>query len=294
MKCSSKDKVTHMFFKPFSVGESIQFSSDYKIVVADSCIQAKKSEGSKDRFNQQVACYEFGLMLIKKFYPQYSDKLQYLRDLNRIGLTDIQLYEMLLTLPLKATSADLYELLPERIDEIKRLQKSHAVPEYYEIRSVMLFGISECLRSERACDIIASGDYKRLGEMMSISHNGDRVWKDGKPYDYSASDSYLKGLIKNLKNGVNIEESRIINQGGGYACSTPEIDGLVDLACSCPGVLGAQIAGAGLGGSVIMLVESEKADSLISALDFGYYRPRGINCAAQVCSPSAGSSVVLP
>ena len=294
MKCSALGKVTHMFFKPFSVGESTRFSSDYKVVVADSCIQAKKSEGSKDRFNQKVACYEFGLMLIKKFYPQYDEKLVYLRDLNRIGLTDIQLYEMLLTLPEKVTSADLYELLPERIDEIKRIQKSHAIPEFYEVRSVMLFGISECLRSERACDIIASGDYQRLGAMMNVSHNGDRVWKNGKPYDYSASDSYLKGLIRNLKDGVNIEDSRIINQGGGYACSTPEIDGLVDLACSCPGVLGAQIAGAGLGGSVIILVESGSADSLIYVLDEKYYKPSSLKCAAQVCSPSAGSSVIIP
>ena len=183
MKCSSLGKVTHMFFKPFSVGESIRFSSDYKVVVADSCIQARKSEGSKDRFNQKVACYEFGLMLIKKFYPQYAEKLKYLRDLNRIGLTDIQLYEILLTLPEKATSADLYELLPECVEEIKHIQKSHAIPEFYELRSVMLFGIAECLRSEKACEIIASGDYVRLGEMMNISHNGDRVWKSGKPYD---------------------------------------------------------------------------------------------------------------
>ena len=294
MKCSSLGKVTHMFFKPFAVGESIRFSSDYKIVVADSCIQAKKSEGSKDKFNQKVACYEFGLMLIKKFYPQYAEKLCYLRDLNRIGLTDIQLYEMLLTLPEKASSEDLYELLPERVDEIKHLQKSHAIPEYYEVRSVMLFGISECLRSEKGCDIIANGDYQRLGEMMNISHNGDRVWKDDKPYDYSASDSYLKGLIRNLRNGEKIEESRIINQGGGYACSTPEIDGLVDLACSCHGVLGAQIAGAGLGGSVVILVESGSAESLISVLNEKYYKVNGLKCSAQICSPSAGSSVIIP
>lgn len=294
MKCSVLGKVTHMFFKPFSVGDSIRFSSDYKIVVADSCIQAKKSEDSKDKFNQKVACYEFGLMLIKKFYPQYAEKLHYLRDLNRIGLSDIRLYEMLLTLPERASSSDLYELLPECVEEIKHLQKSHVVPEFYEVRSVMLFGISECLRSEKACDIIASGDYQRLGEMMSISHNGDRIWKNDKSYDYSASDSYLKGLIKNLKDGMNIEESRIINQGGGYACSTPEIDGLVDLACSCPGVLGAQIAGAGLGGSVIILVESSSAISLISVLDEKYYKPNGFRCAAQICSPSAGSSVIIP
>jgi N-acetylgalactosamine kinase len=101
-----------------------------------------------------------------------------------------------------------------------------------------------------------------------------------------------KGLINNLKNGVNIETSRIINQGGGYACSTPEIDGLVDLACNTAGVLGAQIAGAGLGGSVIILVESEKASSLIFSLNEKYYKPNGLKCAAQVCSPSAGSSAI--
>ena len=129
---------------------------------------------------------------------------------------------------------------------------------------------------------------------MDISHNGERVWKDGMPYNFSASVTYRKGLIRNLRYGVTIEESRIINQGGGYACSTPQIDGLVDLACSCPGVLGAQIAGAGLGGSVIILVESDYASSLISVLDEKYYKPSGFRCAAQVCSPSAGSSVIIP
>ena len=68
-------------------------------------------------------------------------------------------------------------------------------------------------------DVIASGDYQGLGEMMDISHNGDHVWKNGMPYIYSASDSYLKGLIRNLKDGVSIERSRIINWGGGNACS---------------------------------------------------------------------------
>ena len=143
-------------------------------------------------------------------------------------------------------------------------------------------------------DVIDGGDYQKLGEMMNISHNGDRVWKNGMPYNYSASVPYLKGLIRNLRYGVTIEESRIINQGGGYACSNLEIDGLVDLACSCPCVLGAQIAGAGLGGSVIILVESEHASSLIDVLDEKYYKPSGFRCAAQVCSPSAGSSVIIP
>ena len=75
---------------------------------------------------------------------------------------------------------------------------------------------------------------------------------------------------------------------------TFEIDGLVNLACSCPGVLCAQIARAGLGGSLNNLVESDHAASLIDVLDEKYYKPSGFRCAAQVCSPSEGSSVIIP
>lgn len=292
IKCSSKDRITHMFFKPFAVGNTVEFSSDYKIVVADSRISAKKSEGTRDRFNQQVACYEFGMMLINKFYPQYDGRLVYLRDFNRIGLSDMDIYRMLMTLPQRATSDDLYDLLPERAEDIRRIQKSHAIPPFYEIRSVMLFGISECLRSEKACDVIAAGDYRKLGEMMNISHNGDRVYDGSATHDYFVSDEMLERLIHNLSNGVDIEASRIINQSGGYACSTKEIDGLVDLACAQPGVLGAQIAGAGLGGSVIILVRSGYEDALISSLEDGYYKPAHLEMAINVFSPACGASVI--
>lgn len=290
MKCSRRGYITHMNFKPFGVGESVKFSSDYRIVVANSFISSKKSEGSKDKFNQKVASYEFGLMLIKKLCPQYADRLEFLRDINRIGLTDIEIYEMLHSIPEKVTTEELIELLPEQKEQIQHIQKSHKVPEYYEVRSVMLYGISECLRSEKVIDVLRDGDYEKLGRMMSISHNGDRVFKGSAPYDYSASDEKLEALIANLRMDRNIEQSLVINQGGGYACSTKEIDGLVDLACSCSGVLGAQIAGAGLGGCIIILVRSEDADNLIETLDKEYYDANGYPHGAQVYSPSSGSS----
>ena len=45
---------------------------------------------------------------------------------------------------------------------------------------------------------------------------------------------------------------------------------------------------------MIILVESDHASSLISVLDEKFYKPSGFRCAAQVCSPSEGSSVVIP
>ena len=42
-------------------------------------------------------------------------------------------------------------------------------------------------------------------------------------------------------------------QPGAYACSTPEIDEMIDIAAAVPGVAGAQLAGAGLGGCIMIL-----------------------------------------
>jgi N-acetylgalactosamine kinase len=72
MKCGQRDKIVHLKFNPFEVGESVAFSDKYAVVVANSMIKAKKSEGSKDKFNAKVAAYEFAFMLIKKMFPEYK------------------------------------------------------------------------------------------------------------------------------------------------------------------------------------------------------------------------------
>ena len=127
---------------------------------------------------------------------------------------------------------------------------------------------------------------------MNTSHDGDRVSLNGQPYSYDVSDKHIRGLIRNLTEETNVEESRLENQPGCYACSIPEIDFIVDTALSCDGVLGAEISGAGLGGCVIILVSKDNVDSLIYALDEKYYKPRNLECGAQACIPSVGSQVI--
>jgi len=45
------------------------------------------------------------------------------------------------------------------------------------------------------------------------------------------------------------------SQNPNFFCSTVRIDQMVDIACSVPGVVGSQIAGAGLGGCIMIVAK---------------------------------------
>ena len=79
---------------------------------------------------------------------------------------------------------------------------------------------------------------------------------------------------------------------GAYACSTPGIDGLCDLLDAAPGVYGAEMVGAGLGGCVVALVEKANAEAVLALLGREYYARNGLPPSAFVCVPSAGSCVL--
>ena len=81
---------------------------------------------------------------------------------------------------------------------------------------------------------------------------------------------------------------------GAYACSTRNIDRLVDLAREVPGVYGAQLAGAGLGGCVMILARRQAAARVKSTLARAYYQPLGIAPAVWQVRPVAGGGVIRP
>jgi N-acetylgalactosamine kinase len=281
------------------VEEAVELPEDYKIVVANSYVEAKKSAGAKNKFNQKVACYEFGFMMVKELFPQYKDKLKYLRDINteNLNISQDKIYEILLKLPQKLKPYELFGLLPyEYHERIKHIQKNHELPDYYEIRSVVLYGLAECERAKKCIGLLKNREYEALGKMMTISHNGDRVWnaKENIPYDYSASDEYLKKLIIDLHSDdeVTAASAQLWRQSGGYACSTKDIDELVDYILEQDGVLGAEISGAGLGGCIIILVKSDKTDNLLNKIKENYYDKNGLPMGVQAFVPVAGSLVL--
>ena len=78
-----------------------------------------------------------------------------------------------------------------------------------------------------------------------------------------------------------------------YEVSCPELDALVDVASSIPGVIGARLTGAGFGGNTINLVEAERAEACRDAIVERYARRTGHRTTALVVRPSAGLSVEL-
>ena len=276
MKCGLKDAIVHLDFKPFSVGERMHFSSEYAVLVANSMLQAKKSEGSKDAFNEKVASYEIVLMLLQRAYPQYA--LKEFRDLARIRPYSA-VYEMLRSLPETVTRGGIKALLPAHKKQLEDIFATHKQPLVYELRGVALYGISECARAEKFTSLLQADAYEELGMLMKLSHDGDRL--SAPP----VTDTMLDELIE--------KNAPFELQTGAYRCSTVEIDALCDLLNATDGVLGSELVGAGLGGCVVALIQKDAAESVIDAVNKGYYDRLGYPHAAQVYTASPGSSVIF-
>lgn len=294
IKCGVLDSISPIAFEPIKFLGSIGIPEGYSIIVANSFIEAKKSEGAKDKFNQMVAAYEFGVMMIRKNYPQHCEKIKHLRDINTVtlGVSEKEIYEMLLSIPLFIKSEELFDLISEEYhDKVNSILKTHKSPEAYNLRSAVLYGIAECERSRMCSTLLQSGQISDFAEMMNISHNGDRVVQfiDGKvvDYDYYITDKKLHTLIEKSENGDL--DAALYKQPGGYACSIEEIDVLIDKTLKQPGVLCAQISGAGLGGCIMIICEKAHENNVLDFLKKDYYEPNGFPNGAIIVRPITGS-----
>ncbi len=290
------DNILHITAFPAKVDRTT-LPRGYCIMLVNSLIEAKKRVGARDIFNSKVAAYVFGLMMIGKNFPKYADKLQRLRDVNpqRLGIDEAEIYRIVKSLPESVSRVEILQLLPEDGRKVHRVFRSHSEPgEGYKIRQVCLYGIAECIRAEMVPDCLRKGDVKTFGELISISHNGDRVTKlvDGErvPTDNSYPDERIDALISDLESGdpQRMSRARLWKQGGGYNVSVPELDMLVDIALATPGVVGAGLVGAGMGGGVVVVVENEHTRQVMENLAEYYYRPRNLKVAAEVVTPVGG------
>ena len=302
MKFGEKGYIVRLSFLPFQFESMYKFPEGYKLIIANSHIKANKTTNSKDDYNSRIAAYEFGLMMLKDKYPNYIETIQHLRDINseKLKLPPSKIYQMLLELPEKITAGEVYELISSGYHKnIKRILSSHNSPQYYHIRPIVLYGIAECYRARLCKEYLEKGRIEEFGVLMNVSHDGDRIvyYNDEgnmTKFDWSLPDIKLEKLIDDLKSESpeRVMRAQIEMQSGGYACSTPEIDYMVHLAKKVPGVIGAQLSGAGLGGCIMVLVREESIDSLISILQKDYYEPRGLNPDTLVCAPVKGSLVL--
>jgi N-acetylgalactosamine kinase len=300
IKFSRQGFLSHVGFFPLEV-ELVPFPKDYRVVICNTGVLAQKAAGVRDIFNQRVAAYEIGLLLIKKRFPHFAPRLQHLRDLNaaNLGVDEATIYEMLLSLPQTITRRELAGALPDQRDRLHQLYGTHADPPGgYLGRQVCLYGVAECQRSKMAVKNLKAGDVKGFGELMNLSHEGDRVTHivGGKRVlqTYMLPDRRLRELIGDLRHSdpVRVEAARLYRQPGGYRVSCSEGDELVDIARKVEGVVGARLVGAGLGGCVAVLVRRDQVEELVGTVKATYYEARGLTTAIEVCVPIEGSGIL--
>jgi N-acetylgalactosamine kinase len=300
IKFSQPNATSHITSFPLTVNWS-PFPTGYRIVLANSLVEAKKREGARDIFNSRVASYVFGLLLLQKEFPQYATKTEHFRDLTpeNLDVSEAEIYHLLKSLPQVANRDELRERLAEQREEIEHVFRSHAEPpEGYRIRNVCVYGISECVRSELARVRLEKEDIAGFGELLNISHDGDRVTHGTgmrrRRLTKNYSDEVLDRLLADVTSfdATRREQARLWRQPGGYDVSVPEVDTLVDTALATPGVVGARLVGAGLGGSILVVVKEEETENLLRRLEREYYAPNQLITSAEIVKPVGGAAVL--
>lgn len=295
MKFAKIGKVIHVGFHPFHLVDEVPFPKGYEFLVCNSHLKAHKTGSARDTFNHRIACYYIARDIFKAKHPDYADQIEHVRDINtrNLGVSYPELLKMLLKVPAVISRQELAGLLSE--EQTRKYLGSHSSEfEEYPLRAVLIFGLAECERSRTCPELLLSSRMRDFGKLMNVSHDGDRVvrWKSGEqmPAIADYSDQGMAQLIEDAEN--NVPGSELIFKPGGYSCSIPEIDKMVDIAQSKDYVLGAQMLGAGLGGCMAILVKTEDADRAMESLIEEYYQPAELTPEIFRCRPIAGSRVI--
>lgn len=303
IKFGRRGHVSHLGSHPLTVEAVPLPSEDLRIVLCNSRVEAQKSAGARDEFNNRIAAYEFGLMLLQQRFPERADVMRQLRDVTpeALGVNEAEILRMLLQVPECMSRADVLAALPGVEERVQHIFSSHAAPPAgYPVRNVCAFGITECLRSQLAAEALRRANLEGFAEIINVSHNGDRVTcpgPDGRrvPFGKALTDEIVRRRIADLESGdpVRVEAARLWRLPGGYDASIPQIDAIVDTCLAGDGVLAARIVGAGLGGAAHALVHKDHVDDLIRRVTEDYYQPHHLEPDAEVYTPVGGAGLFL-
>jgi N-acetylgalactosamine kinase len=287
IKCGRRGRITHMTTSPELVIDAyLPFPEGYQILIFNSGIKADKTGSAGQKFNEKTATYEIGEIYVRRFvetnHPDVFRKVvESRKDLDiekKFLLADVvehlaqdDIYALIESIPERIGRQGLLDQLPDDETLLGKQFATHDEPdEDYPVRLVITYGIAECRRGRMLKEVLDQGHVDMYGKLMCVSHDGDRVSLAAPRFD-PARDLHL--------------------QPGDYGCSIPEIDEMVDIAMEA-GAVGAQISGAGMGGSMMALVREEDADAVAAAMHARYYEPHGIEDNLIVASSIEGAGIL--
>lgn len=264
--------ITHTGFKPLTF-EYCPFPKGYAVVLAQCGVEAGKATQARETFNSRIAAYESAFAIYKAAHPQWSDRLEFLRDISpeRLDLELPEFYHALKSVPVSATRDELNAVYPALQETFGRIVATYGEPRFaLPLREALLFGVCECDRAKRFASLLREGNIDEAGALMYVSHDGDRIsdWTGGESHPYRSpyDDAWLDRVTMDAGREPENPLFRPAWQPGGYRCSIEELDRLVDCCKTIEGVAGAGLTGAGLGGAILALVKEEVTDTAIETL----------------------------
>ena len=185
IKLSRRGCVTRVGFFPFHIEDSAPFFPEHDLVACNSGVYAGKSRDARNTFNAKVTAYHIGRVWFKLLRPDLAARIEHLRDINpqHLGLSRSDFAQLLCQLPARITrtkvQAAFGQIAEADADRLERMFLSHEAPaDGYAVRGVVLFGLSEMARAQRCLGLLKQNDARGLGQLMTISHDGDRVSRE--------------------------------------------------------------------------------------------------------------------
>ena len=297
MMTGSPGRLVQVGFFPFQITGNFPFPGNLRIVLANSHDPAVKGLDARNEYNWRVATYRLALVLLRIGRPKWFGPVQHLRDVRPelLGASKSEIYRAMKELPIRITRAELETRHPEQAEDMEPVMVGHTEPDGgYPVRDILMYGLAEMARSLHLGELLEAGDILQVGNWISRSHDGDRVssisngtrtaWRPP-----ALTDSYLEELATRAEQGD--PQADFTRQCGSYAASTLHVDEMVDLCSDVDGCIGAQIIGAGFGGSMIALVREDAADRVVERLKTAYYEPYNLQPDAWTLVPGQRAEV---